>query len=289
VHRVLHSWPVYLLLEVAGIILLAGSTAPLVVAFLPPGLLTLTVATAIAAGVAVLVVYLACRFLERRPVADAGLVRHHAVRGGGFGLLAGAGGFTLVVGALALGGWYQVADVEPLAGVLPRIAVVFVLLGAAALLEEVLFRSIVFRHLEHGLGTWMAIALSAMLFGALHLWNPNATLWSATAIALTAGLLLAALFVVTRSLWIITGVHLGWNFAQGPIFGAAVSGMAGLPSVLQPVIQGPELLTGGAFGPEASLITVVLWGSASMALLALAARQGKMRPPEWLRRRRYSH
>lgn len=282
--RVVHSWPVYLLVEFAGAVLLPGLAGTLFIVMLPRSQFASAFGQGIAAGVAVLLLYLACRFWERRSPADAGLVSQRVFRDGLLGLLAGVAGFAVVVGILALAGWYRVGRVMPIESSLGVLTSLLVFFAAAALLEEVIFRSIVYRHLERGLGTWAAVAISAALFGAVHFANPNATLWSAVAIALTAGLMLAALFAVTRSLWMVTGLHLGWNFAQGPIFGAAVSGMADLPSLIEPVIEGPVLFTGGAFGPEASIITVLLWGSIGAILLAVASNRGMVYPPAWVRR-----
>ncbi len=85
-------------------------------------------------------------------------------------------------------------------------------------------RGVLFRIVEESLGSWIALALSAALFGALHAFNPGATLTSSIAIALEAGVLLAAVFMVTRRLWMVIGLHTAWNFTEGGVFGASVSG-----------------------------------------------------------------
>jgi hypothetical protein len=127
------------------------------------------------------------------------------------------------------------------------------------LFEETLFRGILFRFLEEGFGSWIALALSALFFGFSHLNNPNATVWSAIAIALEAGVSIGAVYMATRSLWFAMGLHTAWNFLQGTIFGVAVWGIrAPADSLFQPLIQGNQWLTGGAFGIEASVIAVVL-------------------------------
>jgi uncharacterized protein len=83
--------------------------------------------------------------------------------------------------------------------------------------------------------------------------------WSAVAIALEAGILIGAVYMATRSLWFAMGLHTAWNVLQGTIFGVAVSGIdAPTDSLFQPLIQGNHWLTGGAFGIEASVMTVVL-------------------------------
>lgn len=95
---------------------------------------------------------------------------------------------------------------------------------------------------------------SALLFGGLHLINPNATLWGALSIAIQGGLMLGACYAATRSLWLPIGLHFGWNFAQAGIFGAAVSGSSTSGGgIFDSVLNGSTAVTGGDFGPEASL------------------------------------
>ena len=81
--------------------------------------------------------------------------------------------------------------------------------------EEILFRGVLFRNLEDLIGTWAALAASAAFFGLLHISNPHSSAWAATAIAIEAGVLLAAAFILTRRLWLVMGIHFAWNFTQG--------------------------------------------------------------------------
>ncbi len=204
------------------------------------------------------------------------------------GCVAGVAVFGVIIGIMALAGWYRVsgaAGPQDAAGVLLTALVGFLI---GALIEEVLFRGILYRLLEWALGSWMAVALSAAGFGLLHLDNPNATLAGAVAIALTAGLALAALYALRRSLWPVIGVHAGWNVAEGPLFGTPVSGISIPGSVLHANVAGPPAWTGGAFGPEASLITVAVWLAIGGTLLWLAQRRGRIVRPLWDRRRRRS-
>jgi hypothetical protein len=121
--------------------------------------------------------------------------------------------------------------------------------------EELIFRAIVLRLLMRAFGIWPSLALSAALFGALHLANPNATPVAAIAIAVEAGLMLASFYLLTGRLWVSIGVHAAWNFAQGWIWGARVSGIEVKESLYlsAPKPGAPEWLSGGAFGPEASV------------------------------------
>ncbi len=105
-----------------------------------------------------------------------------------------------------------------------------------------------------GIGTviW-AVVLPSVIFGIVHLTNPNATLAGAAGVTM-AGLLLGYACVRTRQLWLPLGLHIGNNFFQGVIFGFPVSGQSGSFHLLQSNITGPAIITGGAFGPEAGLV-----------------------------------
>jgi hypothetical protein len=146
----------------------------------------------------------------------------------------------------------------------------------AAFAEEVVFRGAIYRLLEQGFGTAVALILSSALFGLIHSANPGATVESTIAIALEAGVLLAAAYALTRSLWLPIGLHFGWNFTEGGVFGAAVSGGAS-KGLINASLSGPDYLTGGAFGPEASITAVVVALLASLVMLILAAKRGQWR------------
>jgi membrane protease YdiL (CAAX protease family) len=144
--------------------------------------------------------------------------------------------------------------------------------------EEVLFRLVVLRLVWRAFGAWPALAFSALLFGALHLFNPNASWFAAIAIAVEAGIMLAAFYILTGRLWVSIGVHAGWNFTQGWVFGAAVSGTQGFsggPLAVDPVPGVPQWLSGGGFGPEASFAGLLVGTLVGIAVLVLAGRRGR--------------
>ena len=192
------------------------------------------------------------------------------------GLLLGALLLSLTIGVLAALGVYRVTGIQ---GWVPMLATVpaFIL---AAVLEEVVMRGVVFRILEQWLGSWIALAISAALFGLLHLLNPGVTLLNAGAVMLEAGIMLAAAYMLTRRLWLCIGIHFAWNFTQGGIFSAAVSGGA-IKGLLQSRLTGPAWLTGGAFGVEASVVALVLCVAAGVLLLLASRRQGHVIPSSW--------
>ena len=96
------------------------------------------------------------------------------------------------------------------------------------------------------------------------------------AIALEAGVLLAASFAVSRNLWLPIGMHFGWNFTEGGVFGASVSGSG--KGIAKVSLSGPYLMTGGAFGPEAPVVAVAVCLLAAFALIALTIRKGRWVP-----------
>jgi hypothetical protein len=154
---------------------------------------------------------------------------------------------------------------------------------APALIEEILFRGILFRWIEELGGSWAALIVTSALFGLAHLYNPGATWFSSFAVAVEAGLLLGGAYMVTRTLWMAIGLHAAWNFTQGGIFGIPVSGQAS-HGLLQARLTGPELLSGGAFGLEASVIALTVCTAAGVWLIMLAVRRGELIQPWWVRR-----
>jgi len=145
----------------------------------------------------------------------------------------------------------------------------------AAVGEELAFRGVLFRIVAERFGTAAALVVSAAVFGLLHGLNPGATIVSTAAIAIEAGLLLGAAYAVTRNLWFPIGLHLGWNFTEGGIFGTSVSGGAAGRGIFSVSLAGPRLLTGGAFGPEASLVAIAVGLTAAIVLIILTVRAGR--------------
>jgi hypothetical protein len=150
------------------------------------------------------------------------------------------------------------------------------LLGAfvSGFVQELIFRAVIYRIAEEWLGTWWAVGISAILFGLLHLTSAGATIYSALAVALQAGILLGAAYALTHRLWMALGIHVAWDFANDGIFGVGVAGQTGqsLHGLLQAHLSGPALLTGGAFGVEVSIVSFVVLLIAGILLLRAAHR-----------------
>lgn len=215
--------------------------------------------------------------IERRPMRE--LAAADAPTDGLVGIVLGALIMSAVVLVLWLAGSYHVTGTNPSVNWLP--AVLTTGLGAG-IGEEIVTRGVLFRAVEEGLGTWWALAISALFFGAAHIFNPGATLWSSLAIAIEAGLLLALLYHVTRSLWPCIGLHAAWNVMQGTVYGIPVSGTEA-HGWLVSTRSGPDWLSGGVFGAEASVVALILCSACSALLLIVALRRGTIIPPVWRR------
>ncbi|WP_189335514.1 CPBP family intramembrane glutamic endopeptidase [Actinoplanes ianthinogenes] len=256
------------LLAVAAVALVGGQSAAAV-----EGNFLLTLV--IGAGTAVLgvVVYRwVVRRTERREPAELG----RDGWGGKLcrGTLLGFAMFGAVIATIAFLGGYHVEGWGSPAGALGLLG----FMAAAAVSEELLFRGVLFRIIEERTGTWIALALTGVVFGAMHLANPDATLWGATAIAIEAGFMLAACYAATRNLWVPIGLHFGWNFAAGGIFSVVVSGNGESKGLLEASTSGPVALSGGAFGPEGSLCAVLAGVVLTVVFLWLAKRRGHLVP-----------
>ena len=201
------------------------------------------------------------KWTEKRRAADLPM---HALAGHtGIGFGVGVLFFFVVTGVIALLGGYRVENVNWDWNALVKNLFMFLIVAVG---EEVLFRGIVFRMIDDRWGTAVALIVSALIFGFVHITNDNATVWSSVAIAVEAGLLLGAAYKWSGTLWVPIGIHWAWNYFQGPVFGFAVSG-DDTPSLIKPVIEGSDWLTGGSFGAEASIPAFVL--GLAMAILFL--------------------
>jgi len=170
---------------------------------------------------------------------------------------------------LAATGAYQVTGSNGWGAVLAPITGMILV----ALFEEILFRGILFRNLEHTVGSWAALPASALLFGLAHLPNAHAGPIAIGA-TIVAGLCFSAAYMVTRRLWLVVGMHFAWNTMSDAIFSMTTSGHSA-KGFLQGRISGPEWLSGGAYGVEASLVTLLLFSLVSVALLVWAHRRGQ--------------
>jgi len=224
--------------------------------------------------VCLLAYLIGARFIERRPVAEFSCSPALPEIAGG--VLLGIAMFAAVIAVLWIAGVYQPQGWRSLDG----IGAAFVLWLAVRLQEEIEFRGLVYRFCCKLFGTWGAIVISGILFGLIHGIDPGATAIALSSVAL-AGVRLGAAFALTGRLWLPIGIHAGWNFAEGSLFGTAVSGSPVGAALSTGSLVGPEILTGGRFGPEASIVTVIVLLVVTAFLLWRVARLRRAEPPIW--------
>ncbi|WP_224333206.1 CPBP family intramembrane glutamic endopeptidase [Haloprofundus halobius] len=219
-------------------------------------------------------------FLDRRYFADFGLhVDHDWWTDLGAGFALGTALMSLVFLVEYAAGWVRVEAVlsAPLAAFVPELLFSIALVAFVGFHEELLFRGYLVTNLAEGLfghadfdadrAVGGAIVASAVVFALLHAVNPNATVVSTLGVGF-AGVLLAFAYVLTGEIALPVGFHVSWNLFQGPVFGLPVSGVDPSASLLVLNRHGPDLYTGGAFGPEAGLLGV---SALSLGCLLVAA------------------
>jgi uncharacterized protein len=261
----------------AGVFYLMGWTEGRIQAFKDDPLLG--VAIAVVMAVVVMGVYVAWgRFIERREVTELSLPG--AGREWAIGALIGAGLYTGCVLLLMALGMYRIEGLNPVSYMIPAAAMAV----KSSVFEELAFRGVLFRSVEEMAGSWIAIIVSSLVFGLLHLLNPGATIAGAVYICIEAGLLLAAAYLVTRRLWIAIGFHMSWNYVQSAVFSGVVSGGVTLPGLFKQRIEGPSFITGGTFGMEQSVFALVLCTAAGVVMLVIAMRRGHLLPAPWNRK-----
>jgi CAAX protease family protein len=226
---------------------------------------------ALEGGVSIAGYLLYVRLLEKRSVVELSRFRIALLP---LGTLVGLVWFGLLIAMLYAGGHYQVNRLAFPNRLLS--AIIFAL--GTAIWEEVTFRGLLFRITEQTFGTWVGVAVSAVVFGAVHGLNPNASVAASVAIILESGILLAAAYFATRTLWLPIGLHFGWNFAEDFIFGVRISGHAPRPAIIEGTLSGSSLWTGGAYGPEASIWAIGMAAILSGVLIAIAIRRREIVP-----------
>ena len=215
------------------------------------------------------------KFYERRNISELSFKNFGA--NAALGLFVGFLLQSLVVLVMYLAGDYHVMQINPFINLLPS----FIIALTSGVFEEIIMRGIIFRLTEEKLGTIIALIISAFLFGLLHLPNHNATLYSAFAIAMEAGILLAAIYVYTRSLWSAIFLHFAWNFAESGIYGGILSGNVVDKSLVTAQFTGSDWITGGSFGPENSVQALIFCTITGIIFLWLAHREHKFIAPYW--------
>jgi membrane protease YdiL (CAAX protease family) len=189
-----------------------------------------------------------------------GLTEPHILRKFIWGTAFGALAVTVSVVIPALVGATTLTFVTPIPVVSGLIQ--FGILAPAGIGEELLIRGLGFNALRRGIGDKAAIILSSLIFGALHILNPNSS-WIATSLIALVGIWFGILVVKSGSLWMPIGAHLAWNFCEGFIYGQPVSGTTPHSSLFVAISETTsQFWSGGDFGPEAAGFTAIVLGVA---------------------------
>jgi len=301
-HRVQAVWRMAFTLVLYGVITAAGTTLLaliMILAGVSGNELTSYVVSKPGWQLALIIMVLVCtlvvsalaaRLIDRRRWADLGFHFNRRWWGHfGFGLGLGALLMALIFGVELAAGWITptVIFVERSAGSFAfDFMLATILFIGVGIYEELLFRGYLIKNLAEGTravnphprrAVIVAYLLSSAIFGLAHANNPNATWLSTLNIAL-AGLLLGLPYVLTGELATSMGLHITWNLFQGNVFGFPVSGGIFAPPTLIAIQQGgPELFTGGAFGPEGGLIGVAaMVVGAGLTVLWVRRREGQL-------------
>ncbi|QSX74036.1 CPBP family intramembrane metalloprotease [Lysobacter arenosi] len=209
--------------------------------------------------------WLFVRFHEKRAATELRIVP----LGIGLGALSGALLISITTLSLFALGNYEVVAVRGMQGVPPIAGAILV----AAVIEEIVFRGIVFRALEGALGTVAAVLVQSLVFAIMHWFNAGADVTMVLALTLI-GAFWTCVFIASRNLWVVGLHHAAWNFA---IFatGIPLSGMEDwrAKAPLESIYHGPTWLTGGEFGPETSIITAVVVLASIVVLVRWTRRQ----------------
>lgn len=214
-------------------------------------------------------IFIARRYLDRRTFTSLGLrANKQAVLDVVFGFaLTG-----LMIGLIFLAewvfGWLEVESfawqMESFGNLFASILIMLLIFALVSWQEELISRGYWLQNLSEGLNRSLGVLISSAVFALAHVLNPYLS-WLAFGGLFLSGLFLAYGYLRTKQLWLPIGLHLGWNFFEGTIFGFPVSGQYYYQLIRQST-SGPELITGGAFGPEAGLILlpILLLGTAGI-------------------------
>lgn len=248
---------------IAGVGLVAGVTAT------GPGPVPV-----IGAAAAVYVYWAVMHWIGRRATPEIQISRRGAGREALLGASIGLGFMLVSVLSIAGLGAYSFSWAHQNAASVVASAVATA--AGAAVTEELMFRGAALQGLEQRWGSRVALAITAVFFGAAHLTVAGASVWSGAAIALEAGGLLGAAFLWRRNIWFVAGLHFAWNAVE-QLLGVPVSGHAGGPSLLTVKTSGSHLLTGGVVGLEASVVPVTISVLIAVPMLVAASRRGTLR------------
>lgn len=210
--------------------------------------------------------FLWMRFYEKRSVPE--LSFKGSLKGLGIGFGIGFAVISLAVLILYLMGYYEIQEVNSLYAFLPSFAYII----GGVMLEELVFRGLMFRILREWKGTAIALIASSIVFQLPHFMNPHENFFSAL-LGVLFGLVCAILYVQSQKLWLPFAFHLGWNIAQ-PLWGTTLSGIEDFDLVIVAKLEGPRIWTGSAFGIEDSVLSMAALVILFLVYYRLVRRKG---------------
>ena len=271
------AWGCYLVLGVLAFLIIPGVVGYVLLLNIPA-----YAAVPLSTIAAVATLYAFKKYLGWYVENGEGLSFGGKARMMGIGWAVSVVNFLATIVCLFLCGCYRIVNVEfDVASQLSWLSL-FLLVGVV---EEVIFRGILFRLIADKWNIAVGLTTSSLLFGLAHLGNPGATLWAALAIALASGWLFGMAYAYHQTIWVPIGMHWAWNYLEGGVFGCAVSGTPlDYRPLITPKISGTDLLSGGAFGPEASIICVAIGIGISIVytVLYIKKKKGLGAKPEML-------
>ena len=196
----------------------------------------------------------------------------------GLGFFISIGVVCFMVILLMLLGYYRIDSFNSPQVFADRIAEYYM----GSFIEELIFRLILFKLVEEFAGSWIGIIVQGLVFGFAHIGNENATIWTSLSLVISDTILFGAAYMLTRRIWLIWGMHFSWNFFQEGIFGMPNSGYQ-KDGLIRPIINGPEWITGGKFGIEASIISTLILFVLGLIILKKAIEKNQLVLPVWKR------
>jgi CAAX amino terminal protease family protein len=262
------AWGSYLVLGVLAFLIIPGVVGYVLLLNIPA-----YAAVPLSTIAAVATLYAFKKYLSWYAEDSESLSFRGKMRMMGIGWAVSGVNFLAIIVCLFLCGYYCIVTVEfDVASQLSWLSL-FLLVGVV---EEVIFRGILFRLITDKWNIAVGLTTSSLLFGLAHLGNPGATLWAALAIALASGWLFGMAYAYHQTIWVPVGMHWAWNYLEGGVFGCSVSGTPlDYRPLITPKISGTDLLSGGAFGPEASIICVAIGIGISIVYTVLYIKKKK--------------
>ncbi len=217
-----------------------------------------------------------CQTFEKRDAVEVSLPG--AFRQWAIGAAVAAGLVLIFVVLIVLLGEFNIVEFRPILKLFNN----FLMFNTGALLQEMILLLVVYRLIEELAGSWISLLCSLTLFAGVHLFNEAETLVSIFMLMLSS-LIFIAPFILTRRIWVSWGFHASWNFMQAGVFGMPNSGVL-FDGWMVTEISGPEWITGGAVGLEATYLSVGLDFLIGVVVLIMAIKAGKLVAPGWKRK-----